>query len=104
MQRVRADSTQAVKQHEQPRVLSCSELKPSTLRNKFATNLQRSGALYEICNHDALSIVEPDVFDQVYSLIRRAWNACHLASSYIRNLPGAPEGGREGGPKGLRSQ
>ncbi|KAK9839654.1 hypothetical protein WJX81_003584 [Elliptochloris bilobata] len=28
------------------------------------------GALYEICNHDALSIVEQDVFDQVYSLIR----------------------------------
>lgn len=42
-----------------------------------------AGALYEICNHDALSIAEQAVFVQVYSLIRRVdWHT----SSYIHRL------------------
>lgn len=34
---------------------------------KFATC---AGALYDICNQDALCIVEQDIFDKIYSLIR----------------------------------
>lgn len=54
----------------------------------FATSAKHccAGALYEICNHDALSIAEQAVFDQVYSLIRRVyWQTLHT-SSYIYRL------------------
>jgi len=39
----------------------------TTIKNQFNKS---TGALYDVCNSDALSLLEQEVFDRVYSLVR----------------------------------
>ena len=41
-----------------------------------------AGALYDICNQDALCVVEQELFDKLYSLIRCASNGAHDLGEY----------------------
>lgn len=36
-----------------------------------------AGALYDLCNQDALCVVEQEVFDKLYSVIRCALDMAH---------------------------
>lgn len=36
----------------------------------FLQQQQKTGALYDVCNSDALSLLEQETFDRVYSLVR----------------------------------
>ena len=38
--------------------------------NQNSTLKKKTGALYDVCNSDALSLLEQETFDRVYSLVR----------------------------------